>query len=146
MCNTKFGLTGANCDEWCAQAIAVLIINILGATAGLCMLIISLYLLFRFTRRKGLRSCACKPVGATLFLTTFGTVWFVIAPIIGIVVHLEFPKTSTMVQLGNDPRLLRRPSQELEYANNIAFGLAYCFTVCSFVILPLTWVSALASL
>jgi len=139
MCNTKFGFTGYYCNEWCGQAVGILVINVLASFLGWCLAITSLYLLIRLSKRKPASKCHYNPVAVTLIFTFIGSLCFCVAAILAMFVSLGFPSYYGVVTIDNRP--VKRVPQALEYANSVMFALAYCITVCSFVILPLTWVS-----
>jgi len=172
MCNTKFGLSGINCDEFCDHAIAVIILTVIESLLGLILFVVSTFLAVRLflrvrhrrarsrsvsvattatpatTRRKGRIAAFCEkwnPVALTLFFTTLGSLCFAVSPSLSAVVGVGFPRVFTVTVDPATGRQLRRSPQELEYANTVFFAISYNVTLCAFLLLPLAWVSFFAA-
>jgi len=137
MCNTMYGFTGLQCDQWCDQAIAFLVIDIIESCCAFALFLGSVYLLIRIIRHKPNRKV--NPLVLTLMCTGIGMLSYLVATITSIVVTLGFPRLY-IVSVDATSREIKRIPQSMEYANFILFALGYCISVCCFVILPLTWV------
>jgi len=136
MCNTKNGLTGLDCDEWCGEAVAVLVINLLASIIAAIATCLSIYLLASIMRHKLNRRIT--PVVITLMFTGIGSICFLIGAILSAMSALGFPSLYIVVEIQG--RLLRRMPQAFDYAVFVLFTLAFCISLCSIVILPLTWI------
>jgi 4-amino-4-deoxy-L-arabinose transferase-like glycosyltransferase len=136
MCNTKFGLTGDSCNEYCSHGISIIIINCIVALIASLLLIISSFLLRRF--RKHRKEQRMDSVSLTLTFVILATFFQILSSIVNLLVVTGFP--SLFVVNEEAGRYIRRSSQSLEYVNNTLFALTSCFAVGAIVVLPLTWV------
>ena len=137
MCNTLYGFSGFQCDQWCDQAVAILVVNIVESCCAFILFIASIYLLLGTIRCKP--HCRVTPMMITLIFTGIGMLFYVIAPITSTIVSLGFPKLY-IVSKDNRFREIKRIPQSMEYCNSTLFALAYCISVSAIVMLSLTWV------
>ena len=141
MCNTKFGYTGGNCTDWCGQAVGVLSINVVAMIMALILALASGYFICKILQIHRFNRLM-SPVFVTLLFIVIGSTLLVAALIVQCTVVLGFPH---LYQLSYDPnvsgRVIRRPSQSLDNASYVLIAVANCISLCSVVILPLTWVS-----
>ena len=140
MCNTDYGLLGSDCHQWCQQAVGILLVNVTTGIFGVVMAIISIYLLTGIIRRKKHRNI--NPVLVTLVFSSVAFVFYVVASILSMLSTLAFPYLYTII-LTSGGRLIKRTPQQLQSATMVLFAIANCFSICSVVMLPLTWVSIL---
>jgi hypothetical protein len=136
MCNTKWGMTGLNCDEWCDQAVAILVVNILMFIFSSAVAIVSFYLLFLMMRRISHRKF--NPVSLTLLFTGFGSLFFAICSILITVNTILFPMTN--VPMNVEMRIVKRVPRSLEFTVSAMVVLSFCVSQCAIVMLPLTWI------
>jgi len=143
VCNTQFGLHGYDCDEWCEHAVAILVINLFVSVIALSILLRSLYLLFSLIKRKRFKRASehcLNPVVITLMFTSIGPACLIAAAIVAMNLALRFGQTFVLAATDGGSSIRKTPPIGMDFANSFMFGLGYCLTVCSFVVLPLTWV------
>jgi hypothetical protein len=138
MCLTKFGLTGLNCNQWCAHAYALFFINLVGCFVGLVLAIIAAYFLVAMLRQPHSRSLT--PVTLTLVFAFVGSLCFVIGPMLAMCTGIGFPAFYALYLDPSTGHTLKRSTQQLESATSTVFALAYCLSTCTIVVLPLTWI------
>ena len=163
MCNTRYGFTGAYCEEYCSEAIASIFTVVVAGSGALLTAAISLVALWRLHCRnycciiehshKGQRDSdqkfdtspkmnqGCNTVTLVLICCLFGSIFMALGVLSNFVVTLGFPWMYRVVDTPpNGPGSKRVPSgYELLYS--IAMGLGYTISLSAVVLLPLTWVS-----
>ena len=139
MCNSKFGFTGQECNQMCSFGVAILAINISLTVLFFGLFAVSGYLAVGLLGRHRLHRLI-NPVFLTLFCTSLGSILFVAFHIVNILAVNCFPSTFQSTDDG-DGNKTEHLNQGLDYAGTVTDALGYCISICSVVLLPLTWVS-----
>jgi hypothetical protein len=146
MCNSKVGLTGLLCNEWCDLGAAVFVINLILCLAGSVLMVFSGIFLVCFAQRNRAKNVKtfCNSVGFTLTFVFLGSICAVVLGILNSLATIGFPDA---LGVSEDPefpgRYIRRTPQSLDSANLAFFAILDCFILSANVVLPLTWVSSI---
>jgi amino acid transporter len=146
MCNTKAGLFGETCDDWCTFGNWIFTLNLLTSIFAMSLACFSLVFLVKESsrmngRNKSRFSRYCTAPVAALAFVFLGSIFCIITIVLNSAFVLGFPRTFLVVEERETHRYLRRPEESLEYSELTFFALSDCFIASAIVILPLTWVS-----
>jgi ABC-type glycerol-3-phosphate transport system permease component len=137
MCPTKLGLSGEGCREWCATGYVIFVFCLVTLTSTLVVCAVSSFVLYKKLKveKRGIFS----PDTLTLQFSSAGLLCFLVVTVLELCRTIGFPYFFVIGQ-SDTGRKIRRISQQVEFAASATYGLAFCLSKCTLIVLPLTWI------